>query len=117
MNIWQAVWRLVRFAPWLFLANALLWIADDLLINLAEGLILRQVFNTLTNSAPLTIGLWGLLALFPAVAAAGGATVWGAMRQMRLSMRRPAPCCGRICWRACCGVREHGRSPLHRARP
>ncbi len=73
MNIWQAVWRLVRFAPWLFLANALLWIADDLLINLAEGLILRQVFNTLTNSAPLTIGLWGLLALFPAVAAAGGA--------------------------------------------
>ncbi len=65
MNVWQAVWRLVRFAPWLFVANALIWIVEDF-FYLVPGLVLRQIFDTLTDHAQLNIGFWALLALLPA---------------------------------------------------
>ena len=66
MNVWQAVWRLVRFAPWLFVANALIWIVEDF-FYLAPGLVLRQIFDTLTDHAQLNVGFWALLALLPAL--------------------------------------------------
>ena len=65
MNVWQAVWRLVRFAPWLFVANALIWIVEDF-FYLVPGLVLRQLFDTLTDHAQLNVGFWALLALLPA---------------------------------------------------
>ena len=66
MNVWRAVWRLVRFAPWLFVANALIWIVEDF-FYLARGLVLRQIFDTLTDHAQLNVGFWALLALLPAL--------------------------------------------------
>ena len=64
MSIWQAVWRLVRFSPWLFAANALLWIVEDF-FYLVPGLVLRLVFDTLSDDEPLRIGFWAMLALLP----------------------------------------------------
>ena len=58
MNVWRAVWRLVRFAPWLFVANALIWIVEDF-FYLARGLVLRQIFDTLTDHAQLDRRLLG----------------------------------------------------------
>ncbi len=66
MNVWQAVWQLVRFAPWLFVANALIWIVEDF-FYLAPGLVLRQIFDTLTDHAQLNVGFWALLAFIPAL--------------------------------------------------
>ena len=66
MNVWRAVWRLVRFAPWLFVANALIWIVEDF-FYLVPGLVLRQLFDTLTDHAQLNVGFWALLALLPAL--------------------------------------------------
>ena len=66
MNVWQAVWQLVRFAPWLFVANALIWIVEDF-FYLAPGLVLRQVFDTLTDHAQFNVGFWALLAFIPAL--------------------------------------------------
>ncbi len=66
MNVWQAVWRLVRFAPWLFVANALIWIVEDF-FYLVPGLVLRQLFDRLTDHAQLDVGFWALLALLPAL--------------------------------------------------
>ena len=66
MNVWQAVWQLVRFAPWLFVANALIWIVEDF-FYLAPRLVLRQIFDTLTDHAQFNVGFWALLAFIPAL--------------------------------------------------
>lgn len=62
MKTWQAAWRLVRFRPLLYGSGTVLYI---MYINLplVSGLLIRQIFNALTNNAPATLNLWSLIAL------------------------------------------------------
>ena len=104
MSVWRAVWRLVRFAPWLFAGNALIWIVEDF-FYLVPGLVLRTVFDALSEREQLTVGFWALLALLPALSGvqtllvlggtATGETFHGTTRALlrknllRLLLRRP----------------------------
>ncbi len=62
MKVWHYLWRLIAFRPGLYLFFALCWIMVNL-IPLLTGLIIRQIFDLLTGSAQLSIGIGGLTAL------------------------------------------------------
>lgn len=55
VSIWTLLWQLIRYAPKLYLADTLLWM---LIIGLPAipGLLIREFFNTLTQSSePRTV--------------------------------------------------------------
>ena len=60
---WWYLWRLARYRPFLYLASelgvSLLWYG----FPLVPPLIMRQFFDWLTGSAPVSLGLWSVLAL------------------------------------------------------
>jgi ATP-binding cassette, subfamily B, bacterial len=60
---WRVIWEMMRFRP-------LLWFADLLCVSLlrfcwqvAPALIIKAFFDYLTGAAPLTFGLWAVIAL------------------------------------------------------
>lgn len=59
---YQLLWRMIRYLPGLYAADAALW-ASIALVPLIPGLIAREFFDTLTGHARLQIGVWGLIAL------------------------------------------------------
>ncbi|MDQ3928451.1 MAG: ABC transporter ATP-binding protein/permease [Chloroflexota bacterium] len=67
LKTWQYIGRLWRFRPWLLLANALIG-AIFAIAPIIIGLIVQAVFNKLTGDAPVSLGLWELIALLVAVA-------------------------------------------------
>jgi ATP-binding cassette subfamily B protein len=68
VSTWRVIARLALFKPWLYLTSGLLASIMFYLFPLVPGLIVRRVFDTLTNSAPATMSVWGLLALLVGVA-------------------------------------------------
>jgi ATP-binding cassette subfamily B protein len=68
-HLWHAV-RLARYRPGLFLASCLLQGVVFYLFPLIPGLLVERIFDTLTASAPLTFGIWSLLALLVGAALA-----------------------------------------------
>ena len=48
---WQT-WRLVRFAPWLYLVQGVGILLGGYLLPLVPGLVIRQILDTLTGHAP-----------------------------------------------------------------
>lgn len=66
MSTWQFLWRLIRFQPWRYLIDALLWVGFYLLLVI-PGLIARTFFDLLTGNAETSIGLWGLISLLVVV--------------------------------------------------
>jgi ATP-binding cassette subfamily B protein len=66
---WRYVIKMARYAPWLYLAHAVLWSAMNL-SALLPGLIARSFFDTLTGAARVPVGIVGLLALLVAIAVA-----------------------------------------------
>jgi ATP-binding cassette subfamily B protein len=66
MKAWSYAWRLLRYRPWLFALCFLMWMTYFNL-PLAVGLIMRAFFDTLTNYASATLGVWGLIALMVGV--------------------------------------------------
>ncbi len=62
MNTRRLIWRLVRYRPWLYGLEVMLWTATGLL-PLLPGLLTRTFFDTLTGDAPAHVGLPALLAL------------------------------------------------------
>ena len=62
MRTWWLLWRLIRYAPWIYALAAFFWILSWAL-NLAPGLIAQAFFNTLTGKAPAHVGLYGLVVL------------------------------------------------------
>lgn len=77
MKTWQFLWRMVRYRPWLYTFDCLMWIFSYLLF-LVPGLIMREFFNTLTGHAQLAIGIWGIVALQFANIIVNVAVLWGA---------------------------------------
>ncbi len=62
MKTWQSIGQLVRYRPWLFGFNFVIWTLMHV-IPLATGLAIREFFNVLSNSAPAELNIWGVLAL------------------------------------------------------
>ncbi len=62
MNSWYYGWRLTRVRPWLYALSVVLWLLFYSL-PLVFGLVASAIFDVLTGSAPVQLGLWGLLAL------------------------------------------------------
>src|SRR5688572_8237099 len=59
---WRVIWEMMRFRP-------LLWFADLLCVSMirfcwqvAPALIIKAFFDYLTGAAPLTFGLWTVIA-------------------------------------------------------
>ncbi|HZR40338.1 MAG TPA: ABC transporter ATP-binding protein [Ktedonobacteraceae bacterium] len=61
MRTWHVIWRILRFAPWLYL---LCFIVSILSVSslLLPGLVIRAIFNTLTSHVQLSWWLWMLIA-------------------------------------------------------
>lgn len=64
---WQ-VWRLVRFAPWLYLTQGIAIVLGGYLLPLVPGLVIRQILDTLTGHAPAGWNAESLLVLLGMVA-------------------------------------------------
>ncbi len=62
MSTARYLWRLLRYRPWLYSLN-LLGIISHLLLTMVPGLLAREYFNLLTNSAPARFGLWTIVVL------------------------------------------------------
>ncbi len=73
MNTWQTSWRLVWMHPPQYLLNALLWTGVHTL-PLVPGLIIRQLFNRLTDGATLGWDYQTLIALLVGVGV--GRLIW-----------------------------------------
>ncbi|NEP60116.1 MAG: ABC transporter ATP-binding protein [Symploca sp. SIO2G7] len=60
---WRYLLEFVRYKPWLYLANGLLASGLFYFFLLIPGLIIRQIFDSLTGKAPASFSVWTLLAL------------------------------------------------------
>ncbi len=70
MSTLRFLWRLIAYAPWFYLANAIMWTAIHL-VPILPGWIIREFFDALESSESATeLGLWSLIALFVGVAVA-----------------------------------------------
>jgi ATP-binding cassette, subfamily B, bacterial len=69
MSAWRFQWRLIRYQPWLYLLNVIFWTLEGF-APLVQGLIIKLFFDTLSGSAGISSGLWGLIALLVATIAA-----------------------------------------------
>ncbi|GHO52635.1 ABC transporter ATP-binding protein [Ktedonobacter robiniae] len=67
LKTYQYLWGLMRYRPWLYLGNALIWIILHM-APLLPGLIAQQFFNTLARSGHLNRELWLLIATLVAIA-------------------------------------------------
>ncbi len=67
MNTFQFMWKLIRYRPWLYAANAVLWSCIHL-SPLIPGLVIHEFFDMLTGESVLGFGLWELAALLVATA-------------------------------------------------
>jgi ATP-binding cassette subfamily B protein len=56
------MWRLIKYRPWLYLGNCILWIFIHV-SPLIPGLIAKEFFDVLSGNASLNVGLWGLMTL------------------------------------------------------
>src|SRR5262245_55391348 len=69
MQTWQYMWRMIRYRPWLYLINGVLWSLIHI-FPLLPGLIAREFFNMLEGKGHLGLSTWGLIALLLATALA-----------------------------------------------
>lgn len=76
MNTWWFVWRLIRYAPGLFLAQSILQIFF-LVARVAPGLVERAIFDTITGAAPATVGVAALIALYISIGLARMVAAYG----------------------------------------
>ena len=68
LSIWQTCAKFIKDYPWLYILVTAAWTLIHV-APLAPGLVIREIFNTLTGSAAWGFNLWGLTALLLGVAA------------------------------------------------
>lgn len=61
---WKLLWHLVRYAPRLYVVDSLFWILIEGFFPAAPGLLIREFFNALTDSASFSLSPWMLILLF-----------------------------------------------------
>lgn len=69
VSIWQLLWRMILYAPKLYLIDSILWMFI-MGLPAVPGLIIREFFNTLTNQSRLNFSPQVFIALFLAVGVA-----------------------------------------------
>ena len=62
MKTFQLMWELIKYRPWLYLVNCLIWIFIHV-SPVIPGLIAKEFFDTLSGKATLNVGIWGLIVL------------------------------------------------------
>ncbi|MGH4124147.1 MAG: ABC transporter ATP-binding protein [Clostridium sp.] len=67
MKTFRLMWELIKYRPWLYFANCLIWIFI-LVSPVIPGLIAKEFFDTLSGKASLNIGIWGLIVLISVTA-------------------------------------------------
>lgn len=75
MKTWRGLWALMRYRPWLYLANGTFWTLIHL-APLLPGLIAKAFFDTLSGSAPAGFGPWSLIGLLVGVTIGRVAVLW-----------------------------------------
>ena len=59
---WKVAWELIRFRPWLWIVDLLSVGLSRLSGQIAPALIMKAFFDMLTGDAPLTFGIWAVVA-------------------------------------------------------
>ncbi len=77
---WPFNWQLVRYRPWPYIVYSIFHMSF-FIIQVIPGLIEKAVFDAITGAAPVTIGLWELIALYISIElvrqAASFGEIWG----------------------------------------
>ena len=76
MNTWWFVWRLIRYAPGLFLVQSILQIFF-LVVRVVPGLIEKAIFDSITGAAPATLSVAALIALYVSIGLARMVAAYG----------------------------------------
>jgi ATP-binding cassette, subfamily B, bacterial len=80
IKTWPLNWALIRYRPWSFAVHSILQILF-IVAPVGLGLVAQAVFDTITDDAPATLGVWALVALYIAIGLAQLAisfgSVWG----------------------------------------
>jgi ATP-binding cassette, subfamily B, bacterial len=76
---WWYAWRLIRYRPFMFLLSGLLASFMFYVFPLVPGLIVREVFNTLTGDAKVGFTIWGLIALLVGASVVRAGALLGAV--------------------------------------
>jgi ATP-binding cassette subfamily B protein len=69
MTTREAMWRLARYKPWVYLLNFALWTLFYI-IPIATGLVTKAFFDALSGGQQARFGVWGIIALLAAVSLA-----------------------------------------------
>ena len=59
---WQVIWEMIRFRPWLWFIDLLCVTLIRFCWQIAPALIIKAFFDMLTGAAPLTFGIWAIIA-------------------------------------------------------
>ena len=76
MKTYQFLWRMIRYRPWLYLADCLLWTLIHI-SPLVPGLIAQAFFDTISKNSHLGFGLWSLIVLLIVTALARAVLLLG----------------------------------------
>ena len=77
MNTWRFIWRLFLFSRWTLALQVGSAIVSMVAIEHAVALVQREVFNTLTDDAGTSLGVWTLCAILVALALGYSVTFLG----------------------------------------
>src|SRR5690242_5989905 len=64
---WRVIWEMLRFRPWLWFIDLLCVALIRFCWQIAPALIIKAFFDMLTGDAPLTFGIWAIVAFFVAI--------------------------------------------------
>lgn len=78
MSTWKHTLRLLRYRPWHFALNVVLWGVDDF-VPLLATLVVREFLNTASGDAAAGSNAWTLLAFFVAIELGSRGFVFGAV--------------------------------------
>src|SRR5688500_6563780 len=59
---WRVIWEMMRFRPWLWCVDLLCVSLIRFCWQIAPALIIKAFFDMLTGAAPLTFGIWAIVA-------------------------------------------------------
>ncbi|HLO30117.1 MAG TPA: ABC transporter ATP-binding protein [Anaerolineales bacterium] len=59
---WRVIWEMLRFRPWLWFIDLVCVALIRFCWQIAPALIIKAFFDMLTGAAPLTFGIWAIIA-------------------------------------------------------
>ena len=74
MNTFRILGKMIQYRPWYFTLCASLWLIIHLW-PLGAGLVIRELFNSITGQAAVQLGPWTLLAILVCLRIGGVGTM------------------------------------------